>query len=1330
MKRKRTVIALLLLLNLALGVAVVWWVQSPGGMRTLIGILAQRLHDEAGLQLTVDSVEADLLRASIDLSGISVRAQDQSEIFAARRLKIELTPMQLLTGRLRLERVELDTPTSRLSVVGGRIAGLPRLSRTGQALLKISVNDLRIRDGRVDIAIEDSGLLSLREIDVHIAGRDLTRHGVAFSVGGGSYDHGAYHLVLSAFSGEAEQHGDSLLEIGRVDFNRFVVGVEDTRAELSGQLDFSQRGVDHLPAADVELHLDLPLQAVQRIVVPQLPLDGLVELETRVRSKPAAVDIQADGLLMVTSPKVEDFNLGDVSLFFHATPEQVEVEHLAMAWGGSVVQGSAQLQLDRNLSARVRVRGRDLCFGEVIADMSLVGSWVNFFVDGEAEAWGQFLPRMAFKGTGQGWIRDFEVNDRAYLEAADDDAVLRLQPVQMTTALAFDADRFQFMDATLKDDRTELHGSATLNFDVQRGLEVDFTSEASDLSSVSPIVGVDFGGVGAIAGSLRGPYPDPEITAQADLENFTIERYNFGRAQGRIHYRGLVLSFLQMQAHKNQSDYRATVVLDFNDGVDLSVEAAVDGTRVEDLQQIIPRDDVGGVMSFLRDLPLTGRLSGLGVARGDIRGGTTADLTGSADLIFADSALYGQSFERGVGRGRLSLKSLFVDELVLNKGSGTLAMQGTIAREDGAIAATVQARAVPLDRMEVLDNETAPVRGEGDVDLSIGGVVTRMVATGQLQLRDLIVGPTELGEGQLKLGLDDIELDLNGTTFSGDGTFDGHITIASPFAYRASLTRVGGDLLPLLPDQVVPEDLTLSARIQATSSGYLKELSQSTGTLRLEDAELGVRGVEFAASGPIEASFAGAEFDVNRMVLRHGELDRIELRGRIGRRQLSVEIDSDLGLELVSAFTDRVIEAEGRLNLAVGISGAYTDPVLLGQGRIQGGRLVIAKFEHPIEELQGRLSLTRDTLLVDSVTARVGDAPVEGDGELRFEGLTPRHLRLQARIQAPLTLHIPASVTTRSQGMLELSGNFDALYLRGDVEVLSARYTENWDVERILPEFRRRRLVPQAFNPTDEQVNLDVLLRADDNIIVRNNVLDTELKGEVRITGTDERPGMRGTLNLLRGTAQFRGNRYELEQTTIDLVDAYRIAPILDVVAHTRTRQPRPYDIDVLMQGPLEDLRIQLQSSPELAEIDILSLITLGFTREDLRDVRTTTGTAALEVLSAYSGLDREVQRVLPLPVHEVRLSSIFSESQGTTVPSVVVGIELLEGLRLQVPYVEGAHLRLQSSLLGAAGGRSDQRVELDIRLNDSTSVRGVLDNDAERNIGDPGVDLNYRLEF
>jgi len=197
------------------------------------------------------------------------------------------------------------------------------------------------------------------------------------------------------------------------------------------------------------------------------------------------------------------------------------------------------------------------------------------------------------------------------------------------------------------------------------------------------------------------------------------------------------------------------------------------------------------------------------------------------------------------------------------------------------------------------------------------------------------------------------------------------------------------------------------------------------------------------------------------------------------------------------------------------------------------------------------------------------------------------------------------------------------------------------------------------------------------------------------------------------------------------MVDPYKMTPILDVIAHTRTHGGRTYDIDVFLQGPLDDLRIQLRSNSDLAEIDILSLITLGFTRDDIRDVGTATGTAALEVLSAYSGLDKEVKRVLPVPVHEVRLSSIFSESQGTTVPSVVVGIELLEGLRLQVPFVEGAHLRLQSSLLGAtSGGNTDQRVELDIRLNDRTSVRGVLDNDAERNIGDPGLDLNYRLEF
>lgn len=1330
--RKRRIIALTLVAILALGASALWWAQTSSGLQMLASFAAARLRSQYNLELQVGRITTNIASAQFVIEDVSVATPGGDRLFVAKRVLAEMTPVQLLTGRLRLDRLEVEAPIIRTAVIGGRLTGLPQVEGGRSTWFRISVAEMLVRDAAFDLAIENNSLVSLRDIDIHFAGGDPARHSFSFSVGGGSYDQADRRLRLAAFSGQGTQVGDDLLAIGRLEFERVLVAVDAVQAEFTGSIDFAERGALGLPVADLAVHVDIPLAEVPRLLDTGLRLDGWAALDASLRTGDRASP-RVSGVLSLIAPMIEGFRLGDTTAFFDADLERVKLNPVAFAWGGDVILGDGQVLLDKQLTTELHARGHSVGFGEVMAAMTVAGSWVNFYADAEASASGHLLPRPRLNGHGAGTVRDLRVNDRSYLVAQPANAILAIPAVHISTDFDFDPTRFEFAAATISDGLSTVHGNATLWFDVDRGFRVEAVDSEADLATISPIAGVDLAGAGYISGVVAGPYPDPAVEAYADVDDFVLERYAFGHTSGTINYRGLVLAFEKMTAHKGNSDYKADVVLDFNDGVDLGVEAAVSDTRAEDLRAIVPADNVGPVMVFIRDLPLTGGLTGRGVARGDISGGATEDLTGSADLALGPGTLYGQSIDGGVARGRLSLQTLFADDLTLRRGDGSLRASGTIRRNDGALAVAASAAELPLDRIELFENNVAPVVGRAGIDATFNGTVRHILASGQIRLAGLAVGPIEVGTARLATTLDDVELDLAGPAFSDRGRFHGRLTLAAPFAYSADAELGHSTITNLLPAEARPAGLAVATAIAATAQGTLRELASSRGTLRLEKLAGSYRGVEFSSPDPVTATFAGSDIDFDRWTLVHADADSIQLRGRLSRRTLSLEVESNLGLELVPAFTDEVTTATGRVKLALGVSGSYRDPVLLGRGTLTGGRLVFASFEHPVENAEAVFSLTRDTLLMDAASASVGGAPVESQGELKFAGFVPKHVRLSARFLEPLTVHIPASVTSRALGQLELTGAFDDLYLRGDVDVLSVRYTDNWDTERILPEFRRRKLAPHAFDPARERIHLDVRLHADDNLVVRNNLLDVEFKGDARLTGSNERPGMRGTLNLLRGTAQFRSNRYTLEHATVDLVDPYKIAPVIDVLAHTQTRGQRAYEVDVYLQGPLEDLRVQLQSQPELAEIDILSLITFGFTREDVSDASqlgTTTGTAALEVLSAYSGLDREVKRVLPLPLHEVRLASMFSEKDGYSVPAVVVGIELLEGLQLQVPFVEGAHLRLQSSLLSPADGRANQRVELDIKLNERTSVRGVLDNDGQRTIGDPGVDLNYRLEF
>src|SRR5204862_275568 len=95
------------------------------------------------------------------------------------------------------------------------------------------------------------------------------------------------------------------------------------------------------------------------------------------------------------------------------------------------------------------------------------------------------------------------------------------------------------------------------------------------------------------------------------------------------------------------------------------------------------------------------------------------------------------------------------------------------------------------------------------------------------------------------------------------------------------------------------------------------------------------------------------------------------------------------------------------------------------------------------------------------------------------------------------------------------------------------------------------------------------------------------------------------------------------------------------------------YDVTAHLVGPAQAPQIDLNSRPELSEIDIISLLTFGFTQFEVRDAGGSAGAAGLEVVSAYTGLDKELKRVLP---EAVRKSSSMplphNSADGPTLPT------------------------------------------------------------------------------
>jgi translocation and assembly module TamB len=102
---------------------------------------------------------------------------------------------------------------------------------------------------------------------------------------------------------------------------------------------------------------------------------------------------------------------------------------------------------------------------------------------------------------------------------------------------------------------------------------------------------------------------------------------------------------------------------------------------------------------------------------------------------------------------------------------------------------------------------------------------------------------------------------------------------------------------------------------------------------------------------------------------------------------------------------------------------------------------------------------------------------------------------------------------------------------------------------------------------------------------------------DLHLRGTAAQPIVLGRIDIAEGTISFSGTQYQLDRGSIVFSNPVRILPVVDLQASARVRD---YDITLSFHGPLDKLSITYRSDPPLPPSDIIALLALGRTRQDI----------------------------------------------------------------------------------------------------------------------------------
>ena len=361
----------------------------------------------------------------------------------------------------------------------------------------------------------------------------------------------------------------------------------------------------------------------------------------------------------------------------------------------------------------------------------------------------------------------------------------------------------------------------------------------------------------------------------------------------------------------------------------------------------------------------------------------------------------------------------------------------------------------------------------------------------------------------------------------------------------------------------------------------------------------------------------------------------------------------------------------GDASLDMTASGSWAKPVISGRGRLANGRFESFADGILFEDLSVDLTAENSERATLAMTATDGDGGrIKGEGFINFETENNFPLNITADFDKAKILR-SENYDAQISGQVSLSGKTDALTLNGNVLInrMDVRIPNDLppsvvdipvEMVNVPPALRDRGELSgqEAENP----IALDLALRAPNRIFVEGRGLNSEWKAKAKIFGDTNTPRIDGLAEVVKGTFDFAGRPFDLEQGQIVFDGGKTIDPRLNVRA---SREDDDITVSVRVNGPASDPDISFQSNPSLPQEDVLARVLFGKPLEELSYVELAQLGESVASLSGKGlggggrGFFGNVRQSLGVDVLSVDTGSIASaaaDDEDAVGPSLTVG--------------------------------------------------------------------------
>ncbi len=590
---------------------------------------------------------------------------------------------------------------------------------------------------------------------------------------------------------------------------------------------------------------------------------------------------------------------------------------------------------------------------------------------------------------------------------------------------------------------------------------------------------------------------------------------------------------------------------------------------------------------------------------------------------------------------RLRTNSLGSQGNVHVSGSGqdlTIDTDATLEVQDLSLFSSFAKRDLGGSLSAALDGTVLPISQGFDLTLS---------ATGQdLVIADKRADALLAGESQLEISakrdetgitLREAEVKTPQLSASGTGTlasqnsdltFEAALNevalllegVNGPATVKGRAVQTGADWAFDL-SATAPADTTATIRATLPQSGngaadvdleigqvqvFVPELP---GKARIQaSAEQAANGwqVDFTGTGPFDTSGSG-----KGLIDPTGSANDFEVTGTVPLAAANVFLQPN--------------SIQGIATYDLRLKGALGPEAVTGTVTLGGARFVLPDLRVAFEDIRGTVGLNGQAADLNITTQFSGGGQIGVNGNVALAPPFSANLPITLTdiiIQQGQLLKTELDGTITLSGPLTGGGNIsgDIILGKTDIHVTPVGLSGAGPIPEIrhvnepskvrLTRDRAGLIAKEKSGSSAPPFGLDINIQTGERIAVRGLGLNADFNGGMQIGGTtnDIRPN--GEIDLIRGRLSFLSKNFELDEGRISMLGD--LVPTMRVVAISE--QPDA-TIFVILDGRLDDPKIELESDPDLPEDEVLSQLLFG------RDLSSISALQAAQLAAALAQL-------------------------------------------------------------------------------------------------------------